>query len=343
MYGFLALALMKRSIWLSTLRATPGTRARPLREEIYNRRASPRIASSSVSSYPAVAPRNHGESGHSPSSKASRRRSARQASVACPSPSTRLARSATGPSGPLIVELSGVDETEGVRDEIGPGPGSVEQRQVEALQRLERDRRVAEARGRRAGKGVARRKRPGARALLKPGRADDRRARHRAKPGHDELDKPRGDPLAHVRFGRRDRREVLEARRARQSRDQLPDRAGRGLVRDRHAVVAVADPPGGAALRRRARGQSRRGDEMETVERDAAAAMDRVRTVAPHDQGFAKDTAAEDVDILLAGPLVAGSERGDRVRRRRRHGADEIGRDVAFARDRRARAGRALR
>ena len=34
---------------------------------------------------------------------------------------------------------------------------------------------------------------------------------------------------------------------------------------------------------------------------------------------------------MLAGPLVAGSERGDGVGRRRRHGADEIGRDVAVA------------
>ena len=106
---------------------------------------------------------------------------------------------------------------------------------------------------------------------------------------------------------------------------------GRGPVRDRHAVVAVADPPGAAGPRGRARGQSRRGDEMETVEFDAPAAIDRVRTVAPHDQGFAEDTAAEDIDILLAGPLVAGSERGDGVGRRRRHGADEIGRDVAVA------------
>ncbi len=183
-------------------------------------------------------------------------------------------------------ELSGVDETEGVRDEIGPGPGSVEQRQGEALQRLERDRRVGKTRGRRAGEGVARRKRPGARALFKPGRADDRRARHRAKPKHHELDQPRGDPLAHLGFRRRDRREVLERRRARQARDQLPDRMGRGPVRDRYAVIAVADPPGAAGLRGRARGQSRRGDEMETVEFDAAAAMDRVHAVAPHDQGL---------------------------------------------------------
>ena len=39
--------------------------------------------------------------GQSPSIRASRKRSARQASVACSSPSTRLARSAGAPSGPL--------------------------------------------------------------------------------------------------------------------------------------------------------------------------------------------------------------------------------------------------